>query len=124
LKINAILIAVLVALLEGCTTLPAPTLNYTAAVRHSSFVDDQLFHDVIHSYGGLGYLDEELFPDAKVRTITRIEADVPYNYRVEGLERWTIQHDGKDDCSYIIKFTPGDYDGSIIQVWRDTSDRL
>jgi hypothetical protein len=122
LKINVILIAVLVVLLfEGCMTLPSPTLNYSAAVRDSSYADDQLFYAVIHHYGGVGYMDEELFPNATVRTITRIDAEVPYDIRTMGLERWTIQHDGKDSCSYIIKFTPDGYNGSVFQVWKDTS---
>jgi hypothetical protein len=138
MKNRLILIATLVAFLAGCAT-TSSSLTCTPEVRKMSYADNRLFRDILSGIGGVGFADEASFPDAKVRTITKIEVIVPYSYRKPssffgvvgtlatmphdapktGVERWTVQHDGQDTCSYIVKFIPDGYGGTTFVVQKD-----
>jgi hypothetical protein len=120
MKNNIFLIIALAAFLAGCATTTSSSIAYTPEVRKMSYADNKLFHDMLGSIGGVGFADETLFPNAKVRTITNIEAIVPYDNRKTGIERWTVQHDGQDSCSYIVKFIPDGAGGTTFTVQRDT----
>jgi len=84
-----------------------------------SYADDRLFRDVFGGPGGVGFADEVMFPNAKVKTVTKIEAIVPYDNRKTGIERWTIQHDGQDTRAYIVKFIPDGHGGTTFTTQKD-----
>jgi hypothetical protein len=113
-------IAMLVALLGGCATTSSSSLSYTPEVRKMSYADNRLFGNLLSGIGGAAFTDEVFFPNAKERRITRIEAIVPYDNQKTGVERWTIQHDGQDSCSYILKFIPDGSGGTQFTVRKDT----
>jgi hypothetical protein len=114
------LIATLAAFLAGCATMISSSVTYTPEIRKMSYADNRLFHDMLNSIGGVGFADEALFPNAKVRTITKIDAIVPYDNRQTGVERWTVQHDGQDSCSYTVKFIPDGGGGTTFAVQKET----
>jgi hypothetical protein len=123
MKNKIILITTLAVFLAGCATMissSSSSLTYTPEVRKMSYADNRLFHDMLNQIGGVGFADQAIFPDAKIRTITKIEAIVPYDNRKTGIERWTIQHDGQDSCSYIVKFIPDGGGGTTFAVQKDT----
>lgn len=116
MKIKIILIAALVASISGCATMPS--LTYTPEIRKMSYADNRLFHDMLRGIGGVGFADGVIYPNAKVRTITNIGVIVPYDNRQMGVERWTIQHDGQDSCTYLVKFIPDGSGGTTFAVQR------
>ncbi len=139
MKNRLILIATLAVFLAGCAT-TSSSLAYTPEVRKMSCADNRLFRDVSSGIGGVVFADEVAFPGAKVRTITKIEVIVPYSSYHKpssffgvvgtlatmphdvpktGIERWTVQHDGQDTCSYIVKFIPDEYGGTTFVVHKD-----
>ena len=118
MKNQLILIATLAVFLSGCATTSSP-LTYTPEIRKMSYADNRLFRDMLSGIGGVGFADEVSFPNAKVRTVTKIEAIVPYDNRQTGVERWTVQHDGQDICSYIAKFIPDGRGGMTFAVQKD-----
>jgi hypothetical protein len=94
-------------------------LLYTPEVRKASFASDRLFRDLLNAIGGVKFADEVSFPEAKERRITRIESIVPYDNRQTGVERWTVQHDGRDTCSYMVKFFPDGRGGTRFTVQKE-----
>jgi len=104
-----------------------------------SCADNTLFRDVLNGIGGVGFADQTFFPNAKERRITKIDVIVPYSYHrpnsafglvgilaaqphdapKTGVERWTIQHDGQDTYSYIVKFIPDGFGGTQFSVQKD-----
>ena len=120
MKNKIILIATLAVFIAGCATMGSSSLTYTPEVRKMSYADNRLFHDMLSQIGGVGFADQAFFPDAKIRTITKIEVIVPYDNRQTGIERWTIQHDGQDSCSYTVKFIPDGVGGTTFAVQKDT----
>jgi hypothetical protein len=78
-----------------------------------------LFRDLLGASGGVNFADEVTFPKVKERRIVKIEAIVPYDNHKTGVERWTIQHDGKDTASYLLKFIPEGHGGTQFTVQKD-----
>ena len=123
MKNQIILIAALTSLLIGCATTSSSRLSYTPEIRKMSYADDRLFRDMLNAIGGVKFADEVSFPNVKERKITAIEAIVPYDNRKPGIERWTIQHDGQDTCSYMVRFIPDGRGGTTFTVQKDTGTK-
>ena len=119
MKNKIILIATLAVFLAGCATMSSSSLAYTPEVRKMSYASNGLFHDMLSQIGGVGFAERVFFPNVKIRTITKIEVIVPYDNRQTGIERWTIQHDGQDSCSYIVRFVPDGIGGTTFGVQKD-----
>ena len=103
---------------------PKPTattapLVYSPKVRKSSYADDRLFRDMTRAIGGVDFVGRILFPTATQRVLVRVEVVVPYDNRQTGIERWTIQHDGNVNASYIAHFSPDGKGGTNFAVSRD-----
>jgi len=69
--------------------------------------------------GGVDFVGRILFPTATQRVLVRVEVVVPYDNRQTGIERWTIQHDGNVNASYIAHFSPDGKGGTNFAVSRD-----
>ena len=120
---NKILIAALTVFLAGCATTSSSKLTYAPEIRKMSSADDRLFRAMLNAIGGVKFADEVSFPNAKERKITAIETIVPYDNRKTGIERWTIQHDGQDTSSYMVKFIPDGRGGTTFTVQKDTGTK-
>jgi hypothetical protein len=119
-----VLTIALTLLLVGCATMGSSAkLAYTPEIRKMSSADDRLFRDLLNAIGGVKFADEVSFPDAKQRKITAIETIVPYDNRKPGSERWTIQHDGQDFASYLVRFNPDGRGGTTFTVQKDTASK-
>jgi hypothetical protein len=113
------LFAMIIAL-AGCATIGSSSkISYTPEVRHESFASDRLFHDLLSAVGGVEAADEAAFPDAKERTLVRIEVPLRYDNLKTGCERWTIRHDANSTAVYQINLVPdgeGSTDFSVRKV--------
>jgi len=105
MKNKLMLTILLAALVGGCAT-NSSSVKYSHDVRQMSYADNSLFHDALNGPGGLAETDRTLFPAARRRTIIKIESLVPFKEQQTGLERWTVQHDGKDTCAYVVRYIP------------------
>lgn len=106
-----LLFAMLVTL-AGCATIGSSSkISYTPEVRKQSFASDPLFRNLLSAVGGVGYSDEAAYPDAKERTLVRIEVLLPYDSQKTGSERWTIKHDTDKIAVYQVTLVP-DEEGS------------
>jgi hypothetical protein len=113
------IIATLTLFLAGCATTLPTRLTSTVDVRKMSYADERLFRDLLTEKGGVGFAECVIFPRVKEGKITSIEAIVPYDNHKTGVERWTVQHDGQDTCSYIVKFIPDGHGGTQFTVQQD-----
>lgn len=103
----------LIIALAGCATMTSsPTLTCSPEVRRQSVVSDPLFNDLLTKYGGIGHADKAAYPEAKERTIIRIEVIYPYDNERTGSEHWTIQHDAGKTAVYQVRLVP-DGEGSV-----------
>jgi len=84
-----------------------------------SAADDRLFRDVFGGPGGVGFADRVMFPQARAKKITKIEVVVPYDNHHPGSERWTVEHDGRDSCAYLVKFLPDGHGGTTFSTQKD-----
>ena len=84
-----------------------------------SFAGDILFKDMLSGIGGAGFADTVRFPQAKTRTVTRIDVIVPYDNIRTGIERWTITHDGNQLTAYILYFVTNGRGGTNFRVKMD-----
>ena len=114
------LILAIVGLLTGCTTTREAKMTIQPGVREHSTADERLFRDILTQRGGVGYVDFVLFPNATQKALTSIQVITPYDNHKTGVERWTIQHDGQDSCTYLVKFIPDGQGGTTFTVQRDT----
>jgi len=114
------LILTAAALLAGCTTTRTAKMTIQPAVREQSTADERLFRDVLTQRGGVGYADFVLYPQAKQMALMSIQVITPYDNHKTGVERWTIQHDGQDSCTYLVKFIPDGSGGTTFTVQKDT----
>ncbi len=115
------LVLALAVLLAGCATSHEVTLTIQPGVRAQSTTSDKLFHDVLTQRGGVGYADFVKYPNSTQKTLTNIQVITPYDNGMTGVERWTIQHDGKDSCTYQVKFIPDGLGGTTFIVQREIS---
>jgi hypothetical protein len=110
-------LAILALTLAGCATPPSSSqLVYTPEVRSESHADNQLFHDLLSSIGGVGFADQALYPDVKERTIVKIAVVVPGDGHVAEVEEWTISHGTAGAVTYRVTLTPdgrGETDFSV-----------
>ena len=93
-------------------------LFYSAAVRRGSRADDRLFRDLVNAMGGVKFVDQLSFPDAKKRRITAIRALKPYGDGQDGLERWTVQHE-TESCAYLVTLLPDGAGGTTFSVEKE-----
>jgi hypothetical protein len=119
MKNQLAIITALSLFLAGCATTFTPRLSCTVDIRKMSYADERLFSDLMTQTGGIGYAEYVLYPNVKLGTITKIEAIVPYDNHKTGVERWTIQHDGQDTVSYIVKFIPDGKGGTDFTVQKE-----
>jgi hypothetical protein len=113
-----------ITMLAICSVVHAAQPNYamlTCAeeVRKMSFASDLLFNDMLRGIGGVGMADTSFYPQAKSRSVTKIEVFVPYDNARTGIERWTITHDGDRATAYILYFVPDGHGGTNFGVRRD-----
>jgi hypothetical protein len=113
------IIVTLALFLTGCTTTFTPRLGCSEDVRKMSYADERLFSDLMTKPGGVGFAECVIYPNVKLGMITKIEAIVPYDNHKIGIERWTVQHDGQDTCSYIVKLIPDGHGGTDFTVQKD-----
>jgi hypothetical protein len=116
---NAFALVAIVALLAGCTTTREAKMTIQPGVREQSTADESLFRDVLTQRGGVGYADFVLYPTSAQKTLTSIQVITPYDNHKTGVERWTIQHDGHDSCTYLVKFIPDGHGGTTFTVQKD-----
>lgn len=93
-------------------------LFYSSAVRRCSFADDGLFRDLVNAMGGVKFVDQLTFPDAKKRRVTEIQALKPYQDGKDGLERWTVQHES-ESCAYLVTLLSDGAGGTTFSVERE-----
>lgn len=117
---NIFALIAIVGLLAGCGTTPEAHMTIEPGVRAMSFADGRLFRDILMSRGGVGFADFVLYPHAKEKTLTSIQVITAYHNNNTGEERWTIQHDGQDSCSYIVTLIPDGRGGTTFTVQKDT----
>jgi hypothetical protein len=97
----------MVIALAGCASIAGSSkINYTPDVRRSSFASDTTFHDLLTAIGGVESADRAAYPNAKERTLVRIEAILPYDNLRTGSERWTIRHDANETAVYQVTLVP------------------
>lgn len=98
--------------LAGCAAIGSSSkIAYTPEVRKQSSASDISFHDLLTAIGGVGYSDRAAYPNAKERTLVRIEVLLPYDNQRTGSERWTIRHDTNEIAVYQVTLVP-DGEGS------------
>lgn len=103
---------VIIITLAGCAAIASSSkLTYTPEVRKQSLASDTSFHDLLTAIGGVGYSDRVAYPNAKERTLVRIEVLLPYDEQKTGSERWTIRHDTNKIAVYQVTLVP-DGEGS------------
>ena len=95
-------------------------LTCAKATRKMSFASDALFNDMLGGIGGAGMADTARYPQAKSRSVTKIEVIVPYDNVRTGIERWTITHDGDQAIAYILYFVPDGHGGTNFGVKLDS----
>ncbi|HEX7652678.1 MAG TPA: hypothetical protein VF607_04170 [Verrucomicrobiae bacterium] len=106
---------------SGCSTkaLARPQEISAAAVAKDSKLTGDLFAEAIDGPGGLGGVDEALFPRAKNKQVIKIEVLKPFENHQTGLERWTVQHDNKETCAYLIRIIPDANGGTTFITFKD-----
>lgn len=97
---NTFVLLAMIALLAGCGTTREAHMTVEPGVRAMSFADERLFRDILMARGGVGFADFVMYPHATQKTLTSIQVITAYHNNNTGVERWTIQHDGQDSCSY------------------------
>jgi len=110
----ALLTSVLIVFLSGCAS--TSRLTYTPEVRKMSYADNTLFRNLRSGIGGVGFADEVIYPDVNERRIEKIEIITPYNNRIAGKEKWTVNHDGKTNVSYLVTLNPDGRGGTYFSV--------
>ena len=97
----------------------AGTMGFTPEARRDSRAGDLLFHDLLSSPGGVGFVDQMSYPDVGTRRVIRIDVITPYTEHQVGVERWTIDHGGDPNASYIVRLIPDGRGGTTFAVGRD-----
>ena len=98
---------VMIITLAGCATIGSSSkLTYAPEVRRQSSASDTSFHDLLTAIGGVGYADRAAYPNAKERTLVRVEVLLPYDNQKTGSERWTIRHDANEIAVYQVTLVP------------------
>lgn len=111
--------ACLALFITGCaTTGGGAGLRYSRDVRQQSMADDVLFHDLVSGTGGVGFIDAAYYPQATARTLKRIVVTVPYQPSGSGVEEWTIEHDGNETVTYVVKLSPDGQGGTYFGIRR------
>ena len=93
------LIALMV--LSGCESMQKP--SYDLSVRNNSFTSDKLFGNI---YAAVTRVDQSDHPAVTQRSLSKIEAIYRLTETAMGVERWTMQHDGKVLVPYLVKLLP------------------
>jgi hypothetical protein len=103
---------VIIIALAGCTTTASSSkITYAPELRKQSSATDLSFHDLLTALGGVGYTDRAAYPDAKERTLVKIEVILPYDNHRTGSEHWTIRHENNQVTVYQVSLFP-DGEGS------------
>jgi hypothetical protein len=101
---------------EEKLALAGTPLEVAPKVRAKSMCGDVLFNDVLNMPGGIRTWDEINFPNAKQRRVVDIEVVVPLSSARSrtGVERWTVERDGKGACYYTVELIPDGSGGTYI----------
>ena len=111
------LLFVMLAMLAGCATTGSSTkIAYTAEVQKQTCAGDALFHSLLTAVKGIGSVDAVAFPDAKERTLVKIEVIFPYDSKKMGSEHWTVRHDGGKTAVYQVTLVPDEEGGTDFTV--------
>ena len=98
---------VMIITLAGCATIAGSSkLTYAPEVRRQSSASDTSFHDLLTAIGGVGSADRAAYPNAKERTLVRVEVILPYDNQKTGSEHWTIRHDTNETAVYQVTLIP------------------
>jgi hypothetical protein len=98
---------VMIITLAGCATIGSSSkLTYAPEVRRQSSASDTSFQDLLTVIGGVGYVDSVAYPNAKERTLVRVEVILPYDNQRIGSERWTVRHDTNEIAVYQVTLVP------------------
>jgi hypothetical protein len=98
---------VMIITLAGCAAIASSSkLTYPPEVRKQSMANDISFHDLLTAIGGVGYSDRVAYPNAKERTLIRVEVVLAYDIKRTGSERWTIRHDKNEIAVYQVSLVP------------------
>ena len=108
------------ALLAGCTTTREAKMVIQPGVREHSTADERLFRDLLTQRGGVGHADFVLYRRSAQKALTDIQVITPYDNHMTGVERWTVQHDGQDSCTYLVRLIPDGRGGTTFTVQRDS----
>ena len=93
--------------LAGCATIAISSkLTYTPEVRRQSSSSDTSFHDLLTAIGGVGSADSVAYPNARERTLVRVDVLLPYDNQRIGSERWTVRHDANETAVYQVTLVP------------------
>lgn len=84
-----------------------------------SSVGDALFQNILLGPGGVGAADLMSYPAAQKKTVTRIEVLRVPSGRERGEERWYVDHDGKNTCSYLVTLVPDALGNIIFKVHKE-----
>lgn len=95
-------------------------LFYSSAVRRRSSADDRLFRDLVNAIGGVKFVDQITYPDAKKRRLTEIQTLKPYQDGKDGLERWIVQHES-DSCAYLVTLLSDGAGGTTFSVEMESA---
>lgn len=91
-----------------------PPLKIAPEIKMKSMANEQLFYDMSEGAAGVNVIDSINFPTAKNREVVDIEVIMPAGSFRNGVERWTIQHDGESECYYTITLIEGQSGGTFI----------
>ncbi len=102
----------MIVTLAGCAAIASSSkLTYAPEVRRQSSANDTSFHDLLTAIGGVGSADRAAYPNARERTLVRVDVLLPYDNQRIGSERWTVKHDTNEIAVYQVTLVP-DGEGS------------
>ena len=98
---------IIMVVLAGCASIGSSSkITYAPEVRRQSFATDTMFHDLLTAFKGVGYTDAHAYPEAKERTLIRVEVILPFDSHRTGSERWTIRHGANQTAVYQVSMVP------------------
>jgi len=94
--------------IEGTPLVIAPE------IKMKSMAGEQLFYDMSEGDAGVNTIDSINFPATKNREVVDIEVIIPSGGVRNGVERWTVRHDGKFECYYTLTLIQAESGGTFI----------
>jgi hypothetical protein len=109
IPMKKLLLFITIITLAGCATLGGPSkIACTPEVRKQSRAGDAVFDSLLTDSKGIRAADVAAFPEAKERTLVKIEVIFPYDSKRMGSEHWTIRHDTDKTAVYQVTLVPNE----------------